>query len=204
MSPQDYYYSRFARLARLVDLHPWILYCDFVCVILQIGGGGIERHAVGYATDLKISEPQKIYNASIKNYAEFVSMFPKQPGLTANQREWAHRLGRCRITLDCLTLQRMLEGIILIHANLVRRYGTELHLLSKTLKTTDPSQLFLRCERLQMQIDDWLYDYLIINPKTRNLRYLKPESPQLFGEFFESQLEILSYVHHFPEIEVLS
>ncbi len=204
MSLQDSSYKRFARFARLVDLHPWILYCDFICVLLEIGSGGIERHAKGYAIDLKIAEPLNIYKASVKRYSEFVSMFPNQPGLTKSQRQWAHRLGRCRITLDCLTLQRMLEGIILINSNLVRRYGTELHLLSKTLDDPKPSQLFLRCESLQMQIDDWLYDYLISNPKTRNLRYLKPDSPKLFGEFFEQQLEILSYVYHHPQIEISS
>ena len=53
-----------------------------------------------------------------------------------------------------------------------------------------------------MQIDDWLYDYLVENPKTRDLRYLEPQSPKLFSQLFEDQLEIFSYLAHHPSIEV--
>ena len=50
-----------------------------------------------------------------------------------------------------------------------------------------------------MQIDDWLYDYLINDPKTRNLRFLEPKSPELFRQLFEDQLEIFSYLNREKE-----
>ena len=198
------YYNQFVRLARQVDLHPWLLYCDFACVLLEIGSGGIERHAAGYATDLKIEQPQKIFTNSIKSYSNFLQMFLNEPGLNQTQKDFAERLGRCRITLDCLTLPRMLEGIIIINSTLMKRYGIELNLLSKKINNQRPSELFLRCESVRMEIDDWLYDYLISNPKTRNLRYLEPKSPKLFCQLFEDQLEIFSYLPHHPPIEAES
>ncbi len=201
MEMRNSYFGQFARLAKMVHLHPWLLYCDFACVILEIGSGGIERHAAGYVTDLKITQPQKIFKNSIRNYSNFLSMFPKKPGLSRAQREWADRLGRCRVTLDCLTLPRMLEGIIIINSTLIKNYGIELDLLSKKANNQRPSQLFLRCESLRMQIDDWLYDYLINDPKTRDLRFLEPKSPELFRQLFEDQLEIFSYLPHYPPIE---
>ncbi len=202
MENQGAYYNQFARLAKMVELHPWILYCDFACIILGIGSGGIERHAAGYVTDLKIKQPKKIFRNSINTYSRFLEMFSKQPGLSKNQQDWANRLGRCRVTLDCLTLPRMLEGIIIINSSLKKKYGIELNLLSKKIGNNRPSELFLRCESLRMQIDDWLYDYLIENPKTRDLRYLEPHSPKLFSQLFEDQLEIFSYLAHHPAIEV--
>ena len=201
MPIKNAYYGQFARVAKLVDLHPWLLYCDFACILLEIGNGGIERHAAGYVTDLKFEEPQKIFRASIKSYSNFLKMFPDQPGLSQAHKEWANRLGSCKVTLDCLTLPRMLEGIIIINSALIKKYGIELNLLSKKIGNQRPSDLFLRCESLRMQIDDWLYDYLIINPKTRNLRYLQPKMPELFAQLFEDQLEIFSYLPHHPPIE---
>ena len=75
----------------------------------------------------------------------------------------------------------MLEGIIIINSTLIKNYGIELDLLSKKANNQRPSQLFLRCESLRMQ-NDWLYDYLINDPKTRNLRFLEPKSPELFRQ----------------------
>lgn len=192
------FFDRFVRFARLVQLHPWLLYYDFIFILLGIGGGGVQRHADGYVIDLKLPDHQRIHRSVLKLYAEFEGLFNQtSPEINSELKQFSEQMGRCRVTLDCLTLGSLAEGNIAVHSVLERRYGQNLENLNKQMNNKISSSLFLECEMFQIQIDEWLLDYFLQDPKVRDFRYLEPESPRIFAKFFENQLSILNIARHF-------
>lgn len=193
------FYERFASFSRTVKLHPWLLYYDFVFILLGIGGGGIERHSEGYVVDLNYPKPDQLHRRAQKIYSEFLNLFNNEgTSVTEELKHFALRMGRCKVTLDCLTIARMAEGNIAVHSVLARRYGRNLNQLDDLSSTSNASELFLNCEKFQIRIDDWLLDYASKDPVVRTFRYLEPDSPEAFAQFFQNQLTILNLTRSFP------
>lgn len=193
------FFNRFASFSRIVQLHPWLLYYDFIFILLGIGGGGIERHSEGYVVDLKYSKPDQLHRRSQKIYSEFLTLFNNNStSVTEELKYFALRMGRCKVTLDCLTIASIAEGNIAVHSVLERRYGRNLNHLDKLTNTKDASALFLDCEKFQIHVDDWLLDYAFRDPVVRTFRYLEPDSPEIFAKFFKDQLTILNLIQSFP------